>query len=56
MKGFLALALAAVPDLLAAPLKRPAHLAFSYDEEIGCLGAPALIAVIAAEVPRPALA
>ncbi len=29
MKGFLALALAAVPDLLAAGVKTPAHLAFS---------------------------
>ncbi len=56
MKGFLALALAAVPDLLAAPLKRPAHLAFSYDEEIGCFGAPRMIEVIARELPRPALA
>jgi acetylornithine deacetylase len=55
MKGFIALALAAAPDLLAAPLQRPAHLAFSYDEEIGCLGAPAMIDVIARELPRPAL-
>ncbi len=43
MKGFLALALAAVPLLVRAPLARPVHLAFSYDEEIGCLGAPDLI-------------
>ncbi|MGZ6004429.1 MAG: M20/M25/M40 family metallo-hydrolase, partial [Caulobacteraceae bacterium] len=35
MKGFLALALAAVPDLIAARPKKPVHLAFSYDEEIG---------------------
>jgi acetylornithine deacetylase len=55
MKGFIALALAAVPDLVAAPLKRPAHLAFSYDEEIGCLGAPAMIEVITRELARPAL-
>jgi len=55
MKGFLALALAAVPDLVKAPLGRPVHLAFSYDEEIGCLGAPDMIAVIANELPRPAL-
>jgi acetylornithine deacetylase len=55
MKGFLALALAAVPDLLAAPLARPAHLAFSYDEEIGCFGAPLMIEVIGRELPRPAL-
>jgi len=55
MKGFLALALAAVPDLVAAGLKAPVHLAFSYDEEIGCLGAPDMIKVIASELPRPAL-
>lgn len=55
MKGFLALSLAAVPDLLAADLKRPVHLAFSYDEEIGCLGAPSMIEIIAREVPRPDL-
>ncbi|MEO8114902.1 MAG: M20/M25/M40 family metallo-hydrolase, partial [Phenylobacterium sp.] len=53
MKGFLALALAAVPRLAERPT-RPVHLAFSYDEEIGCLGAPDLIRVIAAELPRPA--
>ncbi|MBA4793691.1 MAG: acetylornithine deacetylase [Phenylobacterium sp.] len=55
MKGFLALALAAVPDLLAAGPQKPVHLAFSYDEEVGCLGAPDMIKVIAAELPRPAL-
>ena len=55
MKGFLALALAAAPDLAQANLRKPVHLAFSYDEEVGCLGAPDMIAVIAREVPRPAL-
>ena len=54
MKGFLALALATAPEFAAAPLKRPVHLAFSYDEEVGCLGAPDLIAEIAARTPRPA--
>jgi acetylornithine deacetylase len=55
MKGFLALALAAAP-LFAAPgrLKRPIHLAFSYDEEVGCLGAPSMIAEIARRLPPPA--
>ncbi|CAN5233703.1 acetylornithine deacetylase [soil metagenome] len=55
MKGFLALALAAAP-VFAAPgrLARPVHLAFSYDEEIGCLGAPHLIRAIAAQLPHPA--
>jgi acetylornithine deacetylase len=53
MKGFLALALAIVPDVLAADVRRPIHLAFSYDEEVGCLGAPDLIAEIAAQTHRP---
>src|SRR5262249_19539344 len=35
MKGFVACALAAVPRLKAARLKRPVHFAFSYDEEVG---------------------
>lgn len=55
MKGFLALALATAPDLAKATLSRPVHLAFSYDEEVGCLGAPDMIEVIAREAPRPAL-
>ncbi len=43
MKCFVALALAHVDAMRAAPLKRPIVLAFSYDEEVGCLGAPAMI-------------
>jgi acetylornithine deacetylase len=54
MKTFLALALAHVDEAKAADLKRPLILAFSYDEEIGCFGAPGLIADIAALYPRPA--
>lgn len=51
MKGFCALALAAVPRMLEAGLKRPIHLALSYDEEVGCLGAPPMIRRIAGEMP-----
>jgi acetylornithine deacetylase len=54
MKGFLALALAAAPEL-ARTARRPVHLAFSYDEEIGCLGAPSMIEVIRRELPAPAV-
>jgi acetylornithine deacetylase len=54
MKTFLALALAHVDEAKAANLKRPLILAFSYDEEIGCFGAPGLIADLAALYPRPA--
>ena len=54
MKGFLALALAAAPIFVEpGRLKRPVHLAFSYDEEVGCLGAPSMIAEIASHLPRP---
>lgn len=38
MKGFIACCLAAVPGFVARPLKVPIHLAFSYDEEVGCVG------------------
>jgi acetylornithine deacetylase len=38
MKGFVAVCLAMVPEMLAARLKTPIHLAISYDEEIGCVG------------------
>ena len=55
MKSFIALALALVPEMLAAGLKRPLHLALSYDEELGCLGAPRMIADIAANLPEPAI-
>jgi acetylornithine deacetylase len=55
MKGFLALALALIPSIVGrGRLTRPIHLAFSYDEEVGCLGAPAMIAEIARHVPAPA--
>jgi acetylornithine deacetylase len=51
MKGFIALALAAAPLFLRGGAVRPIHLALSYDEEIGCLGAPAMIREIAAHLP-----
>jgi acetylornithine deacetylase len=56
MKGFLACMLAAVPHFQAQPLARPVHLTFCYDEEIGGIGAPYLVAQIAAQGLRPAAA
>ncbi|QQS15167.1 MAG: acetylornithine deacetylase [Rhodospirillales bacterium] len=53
MKGFVACALAAVPRLRAARLKAPVHFAFSYDEEVGCLGAHSLAERLMGDVPRP---
>jgi len=47
MKGFVACVLAALPAFAAAALETPVHVALSYDEEVGCLGAPALIADLA---------
>lgn len=48
MKGYLAVALSLVPEFLAMPRKKPIHLALSYDEEVGCMGAPGMLAEIAA--------
>jgi acetylornithine deacetylase len=46
MKGFIACALASVPQMVDLKLKTPIHLAFSYDEEIGCVGVKKLINVM----------
>jgi len=53
MKGFIAVVLSHVPAFQHARLKVPMHFAFSYDEEIGCLGAPALVDKLMGNVPRP---
>src|SRR5579884_3249651 len=50
MKGFIALALALVPRAVAL------HLAFTYDEEVGCFGAPVLIDALPEGAARPQLA
>ena len=54
MKGFIACALAMTSRLTEMDLHRPLHFAFSYDEEVGCLGVGRLIDVILSELPRPA--
>jgi len=53
MKGFCALCLALVPDLLAADLKTPIHLLLSYDEETTCLGPVDTIRRFGADLPMP---
>ncbi|WP_261395336.1 acetylornithine deacetylase [Membranihabitans marinus] len=58
MKGFLACCLHLIPEMMEANLKKPIYLAFSYDEEVGCQGAPALIDDIGttyAEKPKYAI-
>jgi acetylornithine deacetylase len=54
MKGFDACCLAAVPDMVAAPLARPIHLALSYDEEVGCIGVRGIIARLERAKVKPA--
>ena len=57
MKGFDALALDALRKARTAPLKRPLQIALSFDEEIGCAGAPPLIAAMQkAGLPKAAMA
>jgi len=55
MKGFLACALASVPLWQGSKLKKPIHLAFSYDEEIGGYGMPVLLNSMAQLPLRPAI-
>ncbi len=53
MKTFPAVALALVPQFLRAGLKRPVHIVLSYDEEVGCLGAPPLVKALIAQGLTP---
>ncbi|MCC5883074.1 MAG: acetylornithine deacetylase [Halomonas sp.] len=54
MKGFIACALAQLPEWKAHGLTKPIYLALSYDEEVGCIGAPRMIERLMADHPRPA--
>ncbi len=56
MKGFVGVALAMLPPIAAAKLTRPIHFALSYDEEVGCNGVRGLLADLAANDIKPALA
>ncbi|CAN0618135.1 acetylornithine deacetylase [Burkholderia multivorans] len=55
MKGFIASVLAAVPVFLGRELKLPVHLAFSYDEEIGCVGVRPMLAELEKRPHKPIL-
>lgn len=55
MKGFIASVLAAVPGFLERELRLPVHLAFSYDEEVGCLGVRPMLAELERRAHKPAL-
>jgi acetylornithine deacetylase len=43
MKSFIAICLALAPEFAARQLAMPIHFAFSYDEEVGCVGVRRLI-------------
>jgi acetylornithine deacetylase len=55
MKGFIASVLAAVPSFVERDLKLPVHLAFSYDEEVGCLGVRPMLAELERRPHKPVL-
>jgi acetylornithine deacetylase len=53
MKGFVAVCLAMVPEIRRADLTMPIHLAFSYDEEVGCVGVRPLLRELSFAPIRP---
>ncbi len=56
MKGFIAATLAMAPHYASQTLRRPLHFCFTHDEEVGCLGARALVPELQARGIRPAIA
>lgn len=54
MKGFIAAALARIPDWKQTRLHRPVHLMLSYDEEVGCLGVSSMISAARDTLQQPA--
>lgn len=56
MKGFIAATLAMAPHYAAQTLRRPLHFCFTHDEEVGCLGARALVPELQARGIRPSIA
>ena len=53
MKSFVAVVLALAPEFARRGLKTPIHFAFSYDEEIGCIGVGRLITDLAQAGIKP---
>lgn len=47
MKGFIGIAVAALPRMLEVELTEPIHLAISFDEEVGCIGGAQIVKDIA---------
>ncbi|CAM2154903.1 acetylornithine deacetylase [Pararobbsia alpina] len=55
MKGYIASVLAAVPGFLRRSLNTPVHIAFSYDEEVGCVGVRPMLAELQKRAHAPRL-
>lgn len=55
MKGYLASMLAAAEGALKLPLKSPLKLAFSYDEEVGCIGIAEMLPHLKGSIGLPHL-
>jgi len=53
MKSFVAVVLAMIPQIQAQVRATPVHLAFSYDEEVGCIGVRRMLDAIARRPVRP---
>ncbi|HEX9583279.1 MAG TPA: acetylornithine deacetylase [Gammaproteobacteria bacterium] len=53
MKSFIAVCLALAPEFLKGSIRIPLHLAFSYDEEVGCLGVRSLIDRLSSREIKP---
>lgn len=53
MKGFVACVLAHTAYYQSLPIQVPLHFAFSYDEEVGCLGVRGLIRDVTQNLPTP---
>ncbi len=53
MKGYIAACLAMAPLLMKKGLSLPIHFAFSYDEEVGCVGIHRLLKDVIDNLPRP---
>ena len=56
MKGFIAAAVTMAPLLAERVRDKPVHFAFTHDEEVGCLGAQALVAALKGRGIRPGVA
>ncbi len=53
MKSFIAICLAKVPQIIQENLETPIHFAFSYDEEIGCVGVRTLLRELVKRPHKP---